>query len=436
MTVTEEGSQHQVTVDSITSEGAGVGRLADGRVIFVHRTAPGDRALVEITRVHRRWARGRLLKLLRQGPDRRDPPCPHYELCGGCTLQHLTYPAQVKLKEKLVRDALERIGRVERLPPHSVHPSPKETRYRNRVTLTLIRSPAGKVTAGFHRVETLGSIIDVDGRCLLPEEPIPDVWDGLREHWGAEASRLPRGTRLRLTLRVVGKSGVLLLIDGGEDSGDPEALISDVPGLHSIWHRRARSLGGPKLLAGEPRPWEVWHGERVEIGPASFLQINREAAEQLFSQVVAEAGPVRGKRVIDAYCGFGALGRRLALDGATVTGIEVDRQAVQASSKHAPPSFRILEGKVEELLPQVLPADLVVLNPPRIGVEPSVTECLKKARPDRIVYVSCDAPTLSRDVRRIGDSYRVSRLQVCDLFPQTSHTETVLTLERSETTAG
>ena len=427
----EAGSRHELNVDAITSEGAGVGRLRGGRVVFVHRTAPGDRVLVEITSVHRRWARARMLELLEAGPDRREPLCPHYESCGGCTLEHLTYPAQVALKGKLVTDALNRIGKRHSLPEPGLNPSARETRYRNRVTHTLVRTMSGEVTAGFHRLESPGSILDVDGRCLLPEESIATVWDGLRRGWGGGAHRLPAGPRLRLTLRVVENGDVLLLIEGGETRGDPESLIAKVPALRSIWHRKAGSFDSPCLIAGEPRLTEVWHGEEVEVRPTGFLQVNREAAARLHDHIIEAAGEVRGTRVVDAYCGFGALGRQLALSGAVAVGIEVDPEVVRMSMDRRVSAFQVLQGRVEELLPRTFPTDLVILNPPRIGVGAGVMESLAKARPGRIIYVSCDPATLARDVRRLGDAYRVSCLQVFDLFPQTAHVETVLTLEVS-----
>ena len=423
------GARYELNIDAITSEGAGVGRLRGGQVVFVHRTAPGDRVFVEITSVHRRWSRARLLELLKPGPDRRDPLCPHYKWCGGCTVEHLIYPAQLALKGKLVTDALNRIGKRDSLPDPGLNPSPRETRYRNRVTLTLVRTMAGEVTAGFHRLESSGSILDVDGRCLLPEAPIATVWEGLRKGWGRAAHRLPDGPRLRLTLRGVENGDVLLLIEGGETRGDPEALISKVSGLRSIWHRKAGSFDVPCFVAGESRLTEVWYGQEVEVRPTGFLQVNREAAGLLHDHVIKVAGEVRGKRIVDAYCGFGAFGRRLSLDGAVVVGIEVDAEAVRMSMEGRGSSFQVLQWRVEDLLSRTFPTDLVILNPPRIGVGAGVMEGLARARPGRIIYVSCDPATLARDVGRLGYAYRVSRIEVFDLFPQTAHVETVLTLE-------
>lgn len=431
----ELGSRHEVKVDAVTSEGAGVGRLRDGRVVFTHRTAPGDEALVEITNVRPRWARATLVELRGHGSERRKPMCPHYHWCGGCTMQHLEYSAQLSWKARFVTDALARIGGSS--PPEAtVHPSPRETRYRNRVTFTAVRLGGGRIKAGFHRLDAPGRIEDVDGRCVLPEPVISEVWDQLRARWGDQGERLPNGRRLRLTLRSVGEREVLMFVEGGGGGGDAEALISEIPELRSIWHRREGSQDEPRLLAGSQQLAESWHGAVVTVQPAGFLQVNRMAAEQLHAHVLTQCVPAGGKRVIDAYCGAGSVGRHLAREGAIVVGIDADPEAGRMLHRDGVEGFQLLVGTVEDLISGLLPAEIVVLNPPRSGVRPRVIEALLRNPPERILYVSCDPATLARDVGRLGASYQISRLHVFDLFPQTSRVETALTLDRVETQLG
>lgn len=430
------GDRVRVSVESIGAGGAGVGRLPDGRVVFVHRSAPGDRLEVELTRVKKRWARGRLLRILEEGPDRRPAPCPHYARCGGCTLEHLDYPAQLRAKARLVGDALERIGGRAALPTVEVHPSSREVRYRNRVSFTLRRLPGG-VVAGFHELENPSRILDVDGRCLLPEEPIARVWDALRAAWGPGADRLPPGRELRLTLRSVAGGEVILLVEGGGGGGDSarssaQELVRAIAPLHAIWHREEGvDAGGATLLAGDGGLEEVWYGERYPVRPGAFLQVNREAAEDLHDLTLRELGAPRGRRVVDAYCGVGVYARRMARHGANAVGIELDPGAVEMARDRSVEGCEILQGRVEDRLSEVLPAELVVLNPPRAGVAAGVMETLSNAAPARIVYVSCDPATLARDVARLGADYGIGRIQLFDLFPQTAHVETVLTLDRN-----
>ena len=425
------GTRLEVRIDAIGSDGAGVGRAPGGRVVFVPRTAPGDLAVVEVVRSRPRWLRARLLEVRNRAKGRRDAPCPYFDGCGGCALQHLGYPDQLAAKGRMITDALARIGGQRSLPPLTMHPAPDRTRYRNRITLGLIRLPGERVLAGFRRLERPGEIINVDGRCLLPESPIAVAWDALRNRWGTGARKLPAGRTLRLTLRGSAVGRVMLLIEGGSGSGDPGHLRRHVPGLLSIWHRPRGRGGALRLLAGEAALRDRWHGEDLDIGPDVFLQANREGAAALQGEVVRLAGRINGKRVLDAYSGYGGLGRRLARAGAQVVAIDEDPGAARMARTLPEGRFQQLVGTVEERLREALPTDIVILNPPRIGARNGVMEAIGEAEPARIIYMSCDPATLARDIRRLGRGYQIVRLHGFDLFPQTSAVETVAVLQQA-----
>lgn len=410
-------------IDRIAAGGAGVGRLPDGRAVFVHRTAPGDLAEVRVEPGGPRWMRGRLVRLHEEGDGRRAAPCPYYERCGGCTLEHLEPAAQLQARAHIVADALQRIGHVDIDLPEVV-PSPAEFRYRNRVTFTLART-GRRVIAGFHELERPGHIVDLDARCLLLEPALAEAWSALRQAWGPHAQALPAGPRLRLTLRTAA-GGASLLIEGGTGRGQPEALLHSLPQLRSVWHRRAPGER-VRLLAGEETLDENWGGDPVSLRGAVFLQVNRAAAALLEAHVLERIGSVKGLHVIDAYSGVGLYTRRLVNAGASVTAIERDSDAARSAAQAAP-SARVLTGAVERHLPSALPADLVILNPPRSGLHADVCATLSASRTERIIYISCDPATLARDVQRLSPSHRVSGVRCFDLFPQTAHVETVLEL--------
>ena len=425
------GTRLEVRIEAIGSDGAGIGRVPSGQVVFVPRTAPGDLAVVEVVRARPRWLRGRLLEVRNRAKGRREAPCPYFDRCGGCALQHLDYHEQLAAKGRMVTDALTRIGGQSSLPPLTMHPATGGTRYRNRITLGLVRLPGGRVLAGFRRLERPGEIIDVDGRCLLPESPVAVAWDALRRAWGTGARKLPAGRRLRLTLRGSAAGQVMLVIEGGRGRGDPSHLRRQVPGLVSIWQRPRGRSGAPRLLAGEATLRDRWHGEEIDIEPDVFLQANREGAAALLGEVVRLAGRVDGKRVLDAYSGYGALGRRLARAGAQVVAIDGDPGAARMARRMPEGRFLHLAGAVEERLQEALPTDIVILNPPRVGARGGVMEALGEAEPLRIIYTSCDPATLARDIGRLGAGYRIVRLHGFDLFPQTSAVETVAVLQQA-----
>jgi 23S rRNA (uracil1939-C5)-methyltransferase len=446
------GATATVTIRSVAAGGAGVGELPDGRVVFADRTAPGDEVEVEVVEEKRSWARARLVRLRRPGPDRVDPPCPLYDRCGGCALQHLGYAAQRHWKGRIVADALERLGGLDGVEPPEVVPSPREFHYRDRLSFTLRRLRSGRVVAGFHQLHAAHRVLDVDDECLLGEPPLARTWSALRAAWGPGARRLPDGGRLRLTLRVVegagghegawsageggpgggpagvspdGGRGVALLVDGGAEGWNGGGLLEEVPALVDVWHR-AHPDGAPRRVAGPagPEPGEGVH-------PGAFTQVNAEAAPALRDHVVERLslGTDPDGHVVDAYCGVGVYGRRLAEEGRHVVGIEADPAACAAARRHAPAGFRVAEGAVEDRLSGALPADAVVVNPPRTGLHDRLPPLLLERGPPLLVYVSCDPATLARDLARLDEGYVLTGLRSFDLFPQTAHVETVAVLD-------
>jgi 23S rRNA (uracil1939-C5)-methyltransferase len=417
-----------VEITGIAAGGAGVGRLPDGRVTFVQRTAVGDRAEVRVVEEKARWTRAELLGVVTPSADRRAPPCPHYVAgCGSCTLEHVRYDAQLRAKSRMVGDALRRIGKLDAADPPVVA-SPREFRYRNRVTFTLRRGRDG-VVAGFREVEQPDRLVDVTEACLLPEDALAEVWGALRRNWGASASRLPSGDELRLTLRATESGEVSLAVDGGHAPGRPAELMAAAPRLRAVWHRPPGKRHF-RLLAGAETLIDHWADEEVELSGDVFTQVNRSAAVLLEDHVMERIRAGSPTHVLDAYCGIGLYARRLVREGFEVTGIELHPDAV-AEARRAAPEARVLEGRVEVRLLEALPADGAILNPPRAGLDGAVPPALGRTGPRRVVYVSCDPATLARDLGRLQESYRVVDVTCFDLFPQTSHVETVAELERS-----
>jgi 23S rRNA (uracil1939-C5)-methyltransferase len=409
-------------IRALSSDGSGIGAMPDGRVLFVPRTAPGDRVKAEVVRARRSWARGRLIELLETSEVRTEPSCSLFGRCGGCQLQHLTYDEQLRWKGRWIKDALERIGGFE-VPIPEVLPSPETLGYRRRVDLTLRRLQGGRVLAGFHEEGDGRRVVDMHDECRLPAHEIREVWSGLRRVWGSGAERLPSGPRLRLTLRA-SEDGVGLLVRGGRNRGEPERLLSEVEGLEAIWLEDER--GRRSHAAGLTSLREQWLGETFTLTPESFVQVNRPAALELMEWVLEQVRARSPERIVDAFAGVGMYGRRLAREGMAALAIELSEPAVEVARRGAPPGLEVVCGRVEDLLPDALPADLVILNPPRTGVHPAVPSVLAEQAVPTIVYVSCDPATLARDLERLGSAYEITATRAQDLFPQTAHVETVV----------
>jgi len=223
--------------------------------------------------------------------------------------------------------------------------------------------------------------------------------------------------------------GVILVVEGGQGPGRPDILLREVEGLVAVWADTPK--GAKRLLAGLKHVHDTRFEETMGTGPTTFLQVNREASEALHRWVVEQARVSAGERVVDAYCGVGLYGRDLARLGAHVVGLERDPDATRSARTAAPEGFTVLAGAVEDRMAEALPADLVILNPPRTGVDARVTEALQVAGPPRLIYASCDPATLARDIGRLSSSYEVEEVRAFDLFPQTAHVEVVVVLRRT-----
>jgi 23S rRNA (uracil1939-C5)-methyltransferase len=412
-----------VTIERIAAGGDGIARH-DGMVVFVPRAVPGDVVSVALTR-QRTFARGRILAVLTASPDREPAPCPHYteDYCGGCQLQGLQYPAQLAIKGELVRDALARIGK-QAIESVHVTASPAPWKYRNTLTLALQRDrlrPSGWM-AGMHVADNPTQLFAVK-ECLLA---MPEVMDGWHQLMNA-AESLPRAMALRVTLRLLSAGGLALTVEGGTQwrQSSVDAITAGVPALHAIWWVRDDEV---RALRFDRRT--------VREAGASFAQVNSAVAELLRQRVVTQVNELNPDSVVDAYAGSGALSIRLLRAGRRITAIELDPEAsaVASAALREDPLSRVLTGRVEHLLPHGLPANVVVLNPPRAGVDATVPALI--AAPTslvkRVVYVSCDPATLARDINRLGPQWRVSAVEAFDMFPQTAHIETVCTIDREQ----
>ncbi|MGH7652414.1 MAG: class I SAM-dependent RNA methyltransferase [Gemmatimonadaceae bacterium] len=401
-----------VAIDSIAAGGDGVGRN-EGLVVFVPRTVPGDVVTTQIAgRGH--FARGTLRSVITPSPSRIEPPCPHYtrDKCGGCQLQHMTYESQLVAKQLIIRDSLQRIGKRKVAVP-GIERSPREWRYRTKLTLA-IRRRGERWIAGLHPYDDPVRVFPLSD-CPITDRTVVSAWHEVMQ---ADAF-FPDASELRGSIRIT-SGGPTLVMEGGHSWAARDQFSAAVPSLSALWWEPT-----------DEKPRRLIFDRRVDKTPgASFAQVNASAAELLRQYVVDCVRAFDPGTVVDAYSGAGDTAIAIAGHDTKVTAIELDADAsAWTAAKLQPPSVA-LQGKVEDLLEQALPADVVLLNPPRAGVDARVTEILQaNASSIRgIVYVSCNPATLGRDLARLP-GYAIESIHAFDMFPQTAHVETVCELK-------
>jgi len=405
-------------IESIAAGGDGVGR-SNGLVVFVPRTAPGELVTARISGKGT-FGRGTLRTIARPSDERIEPPCPHYTIdkCGGCQIQHMTYSAQLRSKQRIIRDAMERIGK-RKTTVCEVKPSPDEWRYRSKLTLAMQQRPSGEWIAGLHPYDNPSRIFALKD-CPITDPAIVGTWKDIMK----ESRFFPVSQSLRGSVRISGDGPVFVMI-GGTRWPHAADFFASVKSLSAAWWENE---DGARRIIGDRRP-----PRSLQPPVASFAQINKEVAVDLRKHVVTTALAYSPKTLVDAYAGAGDTAIAFARKGIRVTAIELDNDSARWCALRLPEGSVSLRARVEEALPNLLPADAVIMNPPRAGTDQRVTEVLQAAslKPKVIVYVSCNPATLARDVSRLP-GYRVSSVVPFDMFPQTSHVETVCELVPDE----
>jgi 23S rRNA (uracil1939-C5)-methyltransferase len=408
-----------VAITAIAAGGEGVGRLADGRAVFVARTAPGERIrLREGVKLHKSFARGELAEIVAAGAARVTAPCPHYvqDHCGGCQLQHVTYEAQLAAKRAIVGDALRRIAKLDVGDPEIVE-AVDEWRYRAVITMAVksLGRSDGR-TVGLHPYDRPASVFQLID-CHIADFRLMALWRELRPRLDLLPPRL---TQLTLRLDREGRRHVIAE-SPGEPWRDPEALRGALPGGESVicWWQPVD--GAARVVGGGPA---------TGFPATAFEHVNPEMGTIARAWAVEQLGDVRGAVVWDLYGGIGDTAVELAERGAQVVSVDADEKAIDwARRRSAPRPVRFIAGKAEDVLPTLPEPSAVVLKPPREGLHWNVTLRLTGQPVSRLIYVSCDPATLARDLHRLSPTYRVTAVRAFDLFPQTAHVETVAVLE-------
>jgi len=386
----------EVRIERLAAGGDGVGRLPDGRAIFVPLSAPGDLLSVRVVERRRRFARGEIDALIESGPDRRSPLCEVFGRCGGCAWQHLSYAAQLASKQRILRDALERIGGVALEDDPPITASPNELGYRLRTRLLEREGAVGYRERRSHRLCAVTS-------CPVLAPELDAALGRLAEQCASERGE-PVEREWSLCLGAGGVTSAAPT--GDEEDGAP------LPGAVDV-----------ELRVG---------GDALALSPQSFSQANVLLLEDLHRAVVEAAGS--GARVLELFAGVGVFSLALARRFVHLVAVESSTSAVADLRRNLAASglqADVVEGRVEDVLSAngLESPDMVVLDPPRAGLAAQAADHLADLAAPRIVYLSCDPATLARDVAVLtGRGYAVESTRAFDLFPQTPHVEALVVL--------
>jgi 23S rRNA (uracil1939-C5)-methyltransferase len=408
----------EVTFDTLTYGGEALGRLPDGRAVFVLFGLPGERARIRLVQEKRGFARGELVEIIQTAAKRITPRCKHFGLCGGCQYQHMPYEQQLQVKEEILRDQLKRIGRIDDPPVEATVPSANPWNYRNQVQFHLTHE--GRL--GYVRASPdprMAEIILAIEECHLPQPAINEMWPQLQFERDSGIQRV--------SIRVGADDDLILTLEGS--GGDLPEL--EIEGELSVTHLFEDDC---VLLSGRDHVIMRVLGRDFRVSAPSFFQVNTAMAEKMAEHVLKLAPPAADV-MLDVYCGAGLFSAFLAPRCRRLVGIEVAPAACEDFGVNLDEydNVELYEAPAEDVLPalQARP-DLVIVDPPRAGVDLKALDALVQLQPAHIIYVSCDPSTLARDLRHLTDNdYRLTRVTPFDMFPQTYHIESISMLERA-----
>ena len=438
----------RIEITGTGSELQGVGRMPDGRAVFVPGALPCETVDVEIVRDAARFCEARLLRVIAPSPERMLSACPHYGRCGGCSARHMNYAYSLRLKRQRVFDALARLGGIMQPLVYETIGCAETERSRNKAEYAVERR-SGRVMAGCYEARSHRVLPLRD--CLLQKPESVQALNWVQEHLSAYDC----AAHIKGLVTRVNREGALSVIFCGDapvQSG-LRAVATDMmkalAPLKSVFFCRLKARPAHALdgicthIAGDKTLCDRLFDLCFELSPQSFFQVNPVQTEALYQKALEAAGAGPGRRLLDAYCGAGTITLAAAQRGAQVLGVEIVPPAIENAKRNA--RWNGLEtaagfvcGDAAREIPRRIAAgerfDAAILDPPRKGADAALLNALADADIPRIAYVSCNPSTLARDVKLLSTrGYHLEWAQPVDMFPWTEHVETVahLTLENT-----
>jgi 23S rRNA (uracil1939-C5)-methyltransferase len=449
------GERIELTLENLALGGEAIGRTDEGMVVFVRGGVPGDRGIVEITKQKRKFVSGKLVELLEPSSLRITPRCEYFGRCGGCKWQYLAYEDQLKFKQQQVVEAFAHIGKLQDVPVNNILGIESPWYYRNKMEFTFAEDAEEGLILGQHYAGRWDKLVDLHN-CYLQSEASVEIFALCRDFARKqELTAFSTNTGKGLLRHVVVREGkhtgdiMVNIVTSGEYFPQMDRFVRYLTAgfpriigiVQTINRHKGQSSQGQEehLLSGEPTITETINNLSFEISAKSFFQTNTIQAEKLYQTIQCMADVDKNEIAVDLYCGTGSIALHLASQAKMVYGIELVKEAVFNAEKNAEKnqidnvSFHCAEA--QNVLPGLLSdqPDLIVADPPRAGLSKKVVRHILRTTPRQILYVSCNPATLARDVAMLTDGgYDIREVQPVDMFPHTSHIETVVHLRRNQ----
>ena len=455
-----------VTIESVAAEGKALTHV-DGTVVFVEFAVPGDVVDIQVYKKKKNYMEGFIKRMVKPSPQRLEPFCEHFGVCGGCRWQPLPYDLQLQAKQQQVWDQLVRIGHLDIPPISPIIGSDKTVFYRNKLEYSfsskrwILRHedpeaipPQDRVGLGFHVGKFFDKVLDIK-QCWLQKEPSNAIRLFIKEYavnHGLEFYdiRENHGFLRNMFIRTTEAGAVMLILCFAREDREARTSLLDAiagrfPEITSLYYDINTKLNDSIsdqeciLYKGEDAIYETMEGLTFKIGPKSFYQTNSPQAYKLYSVACEFAGLTGSEVVYDLYTGTGTIAQFVSAKASKVIGIEYVPEAIEDAKVNAArngiTNCTFFAGDMKDILTAGFIAghgrpDVVILDPPRAGIHPDVAEVILQAAPSKIVYVSCNPASQARDLAILSQAYDITAVQPVDMFPHTMHVENVCALRR------
>ena len=456
-----------IKITDTASKGKSLGKTADGKIIFIEKGVPGDIVNVSIFKKRKGFLEGKIQKLISPSPNRIDPECDYFGLCGGCKWQNMDYSSQLIFKQKEVHENIKRIGKIDLVNPENILGSSKKYFYRNKMEFSFSNrrwlsideindneKTLNKNGLGFHKPGMWDKVIDIE-KCYLQADPSNKIRNTVRKYSFKNNLSFydyynKNGLLRTLMIRTSSNGELMVLIQFFENdlkkiTGLLNHLISKFPSISSLNYcinsKENDTIYDQEIIcfSGKSYITESMENLRFKITPKSFYQTNSEQAYELYKIALDYSAIKTSDIVYDLYTGTGTIAQFISKKCKKVIGIESVPEAIEAAkfntkvNKIKNAEFIVGDMKVvfnDEFIKKYGKADIIITDPPRDGMHKKVIEQILKLSPKKIVYISCNSATQARDLFLLKSNYKITRSRAIDMFPQTHHIENVVLLER------